>query len=295
VPILRDVRGQDRAVAVLRRALSGDRVPHAYLFAGPARSGKYTTGLALAAAMNCLQVPGEGCGACEACSKIDGGIHPDVITLEREGAAQIIPIESIRKAVLARVGLPPHEGRARVYLIEEAGALQGPAANALLKTLEEPPARTHFVVITTAPDQLLPTILSRCQRVPFLALPPDLRAELAHDDEGAARLEEMVDRLQAAVQRGDSLALGQAAAEVTQDKTDTAPVLQLLAVRLHQRARAAAIDGDLPVAAALARSARAVLETEMTVALHNAHGQLAFDDLLRQLRNAGAGLAPRSG
>ncbi len=295
MPILQQIRGQERAVAALRRALAADRVPHAYLFAGPAHGGKYTTGLALASAMNCLQSPGEGCGACEACHKIEAGIHPDVVTLQPsgEGASPTIKIETIRKQVLARVGLPPHEGRARVYLIEEAGAMQGPAANALLKTLEEPPARTHFCLMTTAPDQLLPTIRSRCQRVTFAALPPDLRAELAPDDEGAARLEEIVDRLEAAVARGDALALGEAAAEATHDKTDTVPVLQLLAVRLHEQARAAAIAGDLAHAASLAERARMVLETEVTVSIHNAHGQLAFDDLLRRLRTPGS--APRAG
>ncbi len=302
MPTLQEIRGQERAVAALRRALASDRVPHAYLFAGPAHSGKYTTALALASAMNCLQSPGEGCDACVPCHKIDTGIHPDVVTLqpEGEGATQKVKIGTIRDQVVARVGLPPHEGRARIYLIEEAGAMQVAAANALLKTLEEPPARTHFFLMTTAPDQLLPTIRSRCQRVTFAALPPDLRADLARarlsnaqDDEGAVHLEQIVDRLQAAVARGDALALGEAAAEATHDKTDTVPVLQLLAVRLHEQARAAAIAGDLAHAASLAERARMVLETEVTVSIHNAHGQLAFDDLLRRLRTPGS--APRAG
>jgi len=268
--------------------MASDRVPHAYLFCGPARSGKHATGLALAMAMNCSQSPGEGCGRCEPCEKIAGGIHPDVRTLEREGAAQIIPIESIRKHVLAQIGLPPHEARARIYLIDEAGALQGPAANALLKTLEEPPARTHFILCTTAPDQLLPTIRSRCQRVSFAALPPDARAELAPDDDSraaVAKLTEVVDRLETALEPGSPLELHGAALAATQDKTETVPVLQMLAVRLHERARAAAMEGALGVAASLSRCARMVLETEMTVAVHNAHGQLAFDNLLRRLRD----------
>jgi len=293
---LSEIRGQERAIAALRRALAADRVPHAYLFCGPAGSGKHTTGLALAAAMNCDQAPGEGCGRCEPCEKIAAGIHPDIRTLEREGAAQIIPIETIRTNVLARVGLPPHEGRARVYLIEEAGSLQGPAANALLKTLEEPPARTHFILCTTAPDQLLPTIRSRCQRVSFAALPPDVRAELAPDDDAratAARLTQIVERLESAIASGASLAIHDAAVGAVQEKTDTVPVLQLLAVRLHERAREAAMEGDLGVAAALAEGARMVLDAEMTVAVHNAHGQLALDSLLRRLRGiAGAVDAP---
>src|SRR5262245_64674900 len=125
------------------------------------------TALALACALNCGTNRGEGCGECEACSKIIGGIHPDVGTLVREGAANIVPIESVRNQVIGRIALPPHEALTRVFIVEEATSMAPPAANALLKTLEEPPARTLFVLCTTAPEQLLPTIRSRCQRVRF--------------------------------------------------------------------------------------------------------------------------------
>src|SRR5687767_3039429 len=117
--------------------------------------------------MSCTVARGEGCGDCDACAKIATGIHPDVVTLVREGAAQIVPIESVRTQVIARLGMPPHEGPIRVFIVEEATSMAPPAANALLKTLEEPPARTLFVLCTTAPEQLLPTIRSRCQRVRF--------------------------------------------------------------------------------------------------------------------------------
>src|SRR5256885_10076135 len=163
--------------------------------------------IALACALNCLHAKGEGCGECEACAKIIGGFHPDVVTLVREGAAQIVPIESVRNQVIARIGLPPHEGETRVFIVEEATAMAPPAANSLLKTLEEPPSRTLFVLCTTAPEQLLPTIRSRCQRVRFAAgraLPADadparadrvaaLGAELAgdaHDTSLAGRIAE---------------------------------------------------------------------------------------------------------
>src|SRR5437660_264263 len=85
------------------------------------------------------------------------------------GAANIVPIESVRAQVIARIALPPHEANVRVFVVEEATSMAPPAANALLKTLEEPPARTLFVLCTTAPEQLLPTIRSRCQRVRFAA------------------------------------------------------------------------------------------------------------------------------
>src|ERR1044071_7253341 len=127
------------------------------------------TALELARALNCLTVRGAGCGECDACAKFIAGIPPDVVTLVREGAAQIVPIESVRNQVIARVGFPPHEGKLRVFIVEEATALAPPAANALLKPLEEPRSRTLFVLGSPAPDQLLPTIRSRCQRVRFAA------------------------------------------------------------------------------------------------------------------------------
>src|SRR5690606_35134570 len=128
--------------------------------------------------MNCDQAPGEGCGTCAACERIGAGLHPDVVTLERQGASQSIPIEVIRTRVIPALGLAPHEGRARFFLIEEATSLLGPAANALLKPLEEPPARTHFILCTSSVGELLPTIKSRCQRVQFQPLAADLRAEI---------------------------------------------------------------------------------------------------------------------
>ncbi|MDQ3299764.1 MAG: hypothetical protein M3619_24560, partial [Myxococcota bacterium] len=161
------LQGQDHVVAQLRRAIERDRVPHAYLFSGPPGAPLYDAAIALAMAMSCQRTPGEPCLECDACAKISSGIHPDVVTLVREGAAQIIPIETVRNQVIARLGFPPHEGPVRVYIVEEATAIAPPAANALLKTLEEPPARTVFVLCTTAPEQLLPTIRSRCQRIRF--------------------------------------------------------------------------------------------------------------------------------
>src|SRR5512146_2376054 len=92
--------GQDRVVALLRRAIERGRVPHAYLFSGPAGAPMQDTAIALACALNCLVARGEGCGECDACAKIVGGFHPDVVTLVREGAANIVPIESVRAQVI---------------------------------------------------------------------------------------------------------------------------------------------------------------------------------------------------
>lgn len=308
MPGLAEIRGQDRAIARLRAAIAADRVHHAYLFTGPPGAGKRATFVALAAALNCDTAPGEGCDRCTPCSKIAQGIHPDVVSLEREGAAQIVPIETIRTQVIARVGLPPHEARVRVFFFDEAAALQEASANALLKTLEEPPARTMFVLATAAPDRLLPTIRSRCQRITFAALTADERA-LADAGPGAgagaegadaeaaaraARLRELADVVARFAPRGDDAArLSDAldgAARLAAEKGDAAGALELAARRLHDQARAAVADGDVAGARALGARARAILETWTAVTVHNAHPQLAVEALLGRIAGVGGPL-----
>jgi DNA polymerase-3 subunit delta' len=282
VPRLSDIRGQDRAIARLRAALGAGRVHHAYLFTGPPGAGKHATALALASALNCLQAPGEGCDECDACSRIAEGIHPDVVTLEREGAAQIVPIESIRQNVIARIGLPPHEARVRVFVITEAStiALQPAAANALLKTLEEPPARTMFVLATVAPDQLLPTIRSRCQRVSFAGGVPGgegdkldaLARELA-EFTGDGRLTGAgLDKIVVTAQR-----------LAGEEKGATAVLLDRAARRMHDAARAAVDAGAAGSARVLGARARICLEAHTAVTIHNAHPQLALEGVLGKL------------
>ena len=286
---LAHIRGQPRVVEQLGRALRQGRVPHAYLFTGPPGVGKHTTGLALAAAMNCERAPSEGCASCPACQRIASGCHPDVVTLERQGASQTIPIETIRSLVIPALGLAPHEGRARFFLIEEATSLLGPAANALLKTLEEPPARTHFVLCTSSPGELLPTIRSRCQRVQFQPLAADLKAELEGEDAAANR--QAVDQLLAVVGRGDRLALAKLAEAIAGDRAQTARTVRLLAQALHQQARAAADAGEMSRAGMLAAGAARALACEVALTLHNAHALLAIEDLVRELERLGADLA----
>jgi DNA polymerase-3 subunit delta' len=281
VSVWTGIPSQGRVVAQLRRAIESDRVPHAYLFSGPRGAPMYDTAIALAMALSCQRrapgAPGrsDGCGECDACAKIAAGIHPDVVTLVREGAAQIVPIESVRNQVIARMGMPPHEGEVRVFIVEEATSLAPPAANALLKTLEEPPARTLFVMCTTAPEQLLPTIRSRCQRVRFAggtALPADadpakleriaaLGAELAGDHHDAT----LPNR-------------------IAEAKGETGPVLIAAASVLHGRAQAAAARADLDAAKHAAARAQAILAWHTAVAIHNANPQLAIEAVIAQLR-----------
>ena len=278
MPILGQIRGQPRVVELLRRAMAQDRVPHAYLFTGPAGAGTYTAALALAAAMNCERAPGEGCGTCAACERIAAGVHPDVQTLERQGPSQTIPIEVIRKQVIPALGLPPHEARARLYLIEEATSLLDPAANALLKTLEEPPARTHFVLCTGSPLELLPTIRSRCQRIIFQ--PPEVEAT---GEEATGRA---VDDLLEVAGTGDRMKLAlivDAMAASSGERHSAARAVRLLAQRLHRRACEAARAGDVRRAAAIAAQANRALDCEWALGEHNANAQLAVDRLVREV------------
>lgn len=274
------LQGQERAVAQLRRAIERSRVPHAYLFSGPPGAPLVDAALALAMGLACQRAPGDGCGGapeamCEACAKIASGIHPDIVTLVREGAAQIVPIESVRNQVIARVGFPPHEAAIRVFIVEEATAMAPPAANALLKTLEEPPSRTLFVLCTTAPDQLLPTIRSRCQRVRFgagTALPGD--ADPARAERVAALGAELARDV-----HDTSLPV-----RIAEAKGDAAPVLVAAARALHVRAYAAATGGNTEVARRAGSRAQAILSWHVAVAIHNANPQLAIEALIGQLR-----------
>jgi DNA polymerase III delta' subunit len=266
--------GQERVVAQLQSAIERDRVPHAYLFSGPPGAPLVQTALALAAALSCQTARGIGCTTCDACSKIAAGIHPDVAILVRDGAAQIVPIENVRNQVIARMGLPPHEGEVRVFIVEEATALAPPAANALLKTLEEPPSRVLFVLCTTAPEQLLPTIRSRCQRVRFAAgsgLPADA------DPARAARIASLGEEL-ASDDPDPTLPV-----RVAEGKGDAVPVLVAAANRLHLRAREAAARGEIDEARRAAQRAQTIVSWHVAVAIHNANPQLAIDALMIQL------------
>lgn len=163
-PPLDAIRGQDQAVALLRGLVARERVPSALLFTGPTHVGKRTTALALAKALNCRAAPGTGCAACPACRKIDEGVHPDVEVIAADG--QFIRIQQIR-AIDAKLALLPFEARKRVIVLAEAERMHLESANALLKTLEEPPGDTLLVLCTEQPARLPDTVRSRCMRVRF--------------------------------------------------------------------------------------------------------------------------------
>src|SRR5205823_4195724 len=129
-------------------------------------------------ALNCLhRSDSDACGICTACTRIARGIHPDVLVLE-PGDTGSIKIEQVRE-VVDRTAYRPFEGRRRVVIVDEADTLVAAAQNALLKTLEEPPSRSVFILVTARPDALLPTVSSRCPRLTFRPLSPsDIAAAL---------------------------------------------------------------------------------------------------------------------
>ena len=178
-----DILGQERALLHLQRAVFEGRLAQAYCFFGPPGVGKHTTALALAQAVNCLAEPSrtggaaatDACGTCAACRKVAKGLHPDV-TVVRPEDKTVITIDQVRE-VAARSALRAYEGKYKIFILDPAELMQEPAANAMLKTLEEPLGASLFILVTAAPSALLPTIVSRCQSVRF-----DLLGETALRD-----------------------------------------------------------------------------------------------------------------
>ena len=158
-------RGQSSALGLVRRAVESERPPHALLLAGPPGVGKTTLALDLAAGLLCLadDPRDRPCRACAACHKIEHGNHPDLHIFRPEGAGQQIRVGQVQ-ALAAELALLPLEGRFRVAIIEAAQRLNVDAQNALLKTLEEPPARVVLILAADDSASLLPTVVSRCAR-----------------------------------------------------------------------------------------------------------------------------------
>ena len=183
-----DVAGHRRIVSLLSKALARETLPPALLFAGPAGIGKRRVALAIAQALNCLKprstpdLERDACGACAACARIARGVHPDVIVVE-PGELGSIKIEQVRD-LIGRAAYRPFEGRRRVVIVDDADALTVEAQNALLKSLEEPPSATVFVLVSALADSLLPTVRSRCPRLRFVPLDAvDVAAVLVRDHE----------------------------------------------------------------------------------------------------------------
>ena len=239
-----ELRGQDHVVRALRSAVRDDRVSHAYLFSGPRGTGKTSSARILAKALNCeAPVDGEPCGVCTSCVEITQGSSLNVHELD---AASNNGVDAMRDLVAhAGLGTP---GRWKVYIVDEVHMLSTAAANALLKTLEEPPSHVVFVLATTDPQKVPPTIRSRTQHLEFRLLGAETLHDLLESVNEEAGLQVDEEALEAAVRRGrgsarDALsALDQVVASGSADaaRPELAAVLEALA------------DGDVsPVLVAL--------------------------------------------
>ncbi len=166
-----EVVAQEHVIQTLKSALDQGRIAHAYLFTGPRGTGKTTTARLLAKAVNCLAEEGpKPCNQCEICIGINEGRLLDLIEIDGASNRGIDEVRALRE----QVNFSPNAARYKVYIIDEVHMLTPEAFNALLKTLEEPPAHVIFVLATTEPHKLPPTIISRCQRFDFRRIPLNL-------------------------------------------------------------------------------------------------------------------------
>lgn len=323
------ILGQDAALATLRAALSRGRVHHAYRFEGPDGTGKEMAAFALAQALVCTGGDPYGCGACDACHRAitfaerpASPLHPDVAIVEKgfyppetigrsRPELTEISVDQIRTIVLAHAAYPPHEGRARVFIVRRAEEMSVGAANAILKTLEEPRPGTHFILLTSRGDRLLNTIRSRTLPVRFGPLPDDVvrgilrdkgvpaeRHELAIDlaagsaslalslcdEERTAARDQFVAAVLGAVDARD---LGQAVSVSEGGDKDKAALredLRALAAVLARRARH---DVDRAPRAALIAARRYEAVAKAVVSLErNASPGLTMISLVQEMRSA---------
>jgi DNA polymerase-3 subunit delta' len=177
-----DLLGQDKAKDLLRRSLRQQRLGHAFLFRGPAGIGKKSLAMVFAALLNCQGPQAEEpCGRCPSCRTFASGNHPDFLLIQPEGAA--IKINQVRE--LKRVlTFPPFAAPFRVVLLADVHTMRREAANSLLKTLEEPPRGTILILTADQAGLIPPTILSRCQLIPFFPLPYEKVAERLEQENG---------------------------------------------------------------------------------------------------------------
>ncbi|WP_034386382.1 DNA polymerase III subunit gamma/tau [Deinococcus sp. YIM 77859] len=163
------VVGQEHVKDVLKAALEAGRVGHAYLFSGPRGVGKTTTARLIAMTANCTGPSPQPCGECESCLAVRAGSHPDVLEIDAASNNSVDDVRDLRE----KVALAAMRGGKKIYILDEAHMMSRAAFNALLKTLEEPPPHVIFILATTEPEKIIPTILSRCQHYRFRRLTPE--------------------------------------------------------------------------------------------------------------------------
>ena len=252
------IAGHRRLLELTARAARRGTLPPALVFGGPEGVGKRRAAVALAQLVNCAAPTEEAdaCGVCPSCRRIARGVHPDVLIVE-PGESGSIKIDQVREAI-ERSAYRPFEGRRRVVIVDEADAMAAEAQNALLKTLEEPPSSSMFVLITCRPDVLLPTVRSRCQRLRFGRLAAaEVASVLERDHEYAA------DAARAAAAAADGSvgrALDGSSDEYTDARDAAAALLAGVAASADPRSRidsARGLAGGAPDREGLARRLRA--------------------------------------
>jgi DNA polymerase III subunit delta' len=288
------ITGHKPLLTLLARATARGSLPPSLIFSGPDGVGKRMAAVALAQALNCerpIPWPDEagvsGCGECAACRRIARGVHADVLFVE-PGDSGSIGVDLVREAI-DRTAYRPFEGRKRVVIVDEADALLPPAQNALLKTLEEPPAASVFVLVTARPDLLLATVRSRCQQLRFGPLAPSEVAEVLMREHDVPSAEAH------AAAAGSDGSIGRALAggsdEVVDDREAAARLLQAAATSADPRRRlegAKVLAGGASDRDDLARRLRAVssLLRDLAVLLSRADERaLANADLKPQLQS----------
>jgi len=270
-----DLVGQEHIVRTLRNAIKLDRIAHAYLFCGPRGTGKTTTARLVAKAVNCQHPDPEArpCNACAHCLTINAGSSTDIIEIDAASNRGIDDIRDLRE----RVKYAPTELQYKFYIVDEAHQITGAAANAFLKTLEEPPPHTKFILATTDPEELLPTIVSRCQRFDFRRI---------GSTPMAARLRTVADLEQIAIEEE---ALEEIARHATGSLRDALGLLDQLALHAGDGDASAVSSEDVRALLGISRNDRvkllliALAESDPAAALTVVNDAVAAGEDPRQL------------